>query len=156
MTERTREVNRDRYVEVGRRCACLGLRQATRAVTQFYDRALEPSGLRVTQFSILAVLRVVSPTSINELAEVLVMDRTTLSRNVDLLEEMGLTERRQSAEDGRVREVLLTEKAVGKLDEAYPRWMEAQSTVEKAMGSELLEGLHEALDRAVGVTWEAF
>ena len=149
------EAERDRYREVGQRCACLGLRKASRAVTRFYDRALEPTGLRITQFSILAALRVTGPISINELADVLVMDRTTLSRNVDLLEEQGLTSRRPSSVDARVREVELTERGGRELDGAYPRWVEAQRTVEEALGEEALGKLREALDRAVEATRDA-
>src|SRR6478736_6388892 len=59
-------------------CNCLALRQATRHVTQFYDRFLASSGLRTTQFSILIRLRLAGPMSINALAKSLVMDRTTL------------------------------------------------------------------------------
>lgn len=155
MTDGTEPADRKRYLDVGRRCACLGLRQAARAVTQFYDRALESTGLRITQFSILAVLRVAAPASINQLAELLVMDRTTLSRNVDLLEEEGLAERRRSPEDGRKREVLLTDAGREKLEEAYPRWRRAQQRVEEALGDAEIDGLREQLHRAVEATWTA-
>jgi DNA-binding MarR family transcriptional regulator len=63
-------------------CNCLALRQATRHVTQFYDRFLASSGLRTTQFSILARLRLAGPLPINVLAKRMVMDRTTLGRNI--------------------------------------------------------------------------
>src|SRR5260221_11206072 len=63
-------------------CNCLALRQAARHVTQFYDQFLAPSGLRTTQFSILAKLRLEGPTAINALAKRLVMDRTALGRNI--------------------------------------------------------------------------
>jgi DNA-binding MarR family transcriptional regulator len=155
MSGMSEEAERHRYMDVGQRCACLGLRQAARAVTQFYDRALEPTGLRITQFSILAVLRVVAPASTNRLAEILVMDRTTLSRNVDLLEEEGLAERRRSPEDGRVREVLLTDAGREKLERAYPRWERAQEAVEEALDGDGIRELHGFLDRAVDATWEA-
>src|SRR6201997_3826786 len=71
-------------------CNCLALRQAARHVTQFYDRFLAPSGLRATQFSILAKLRRTGPMTINALADELVMDRTTLGRNILPLQRDGL------------------------------------------------------------------
>ena len=63
-------------------CNCLALRAAARHVTQFYDQVLAASGLRTTQFSILAKLKRKGPQTINALAGDLVMDRTTLGRNV--------------------------------------------------------------------------
>src|SRR5260370_21132852 len=71
---------------------CLALREATRHVTQFYDRLLASSGLRTTQFSILIRLRLEGPMTINALAKSLVMDRTTLGRNILPLERDGLIE----------------------------------------------------------------
>src|SRR5271170_7584973 len=71
-------------------CNCLALRQATRHVTQFYDQCLAPAGLRTTQFSILARLRRLGPVTISALAADLVMDRTTLGRNLQPLEREGL------------------------------------------------------------------
>ena len=67
-------------------CNCLALRQAARHVTQFYDQYLASTGLRTTQFSILAKLHGLGPMTINALAGELVMDRTTLGRTMLLLE----------------------------------------------------------------------
>ena len=71
-------------------CNCLAVRQATRHITQFYDQFLAASGLRTTQFSILAKLRRLGPMTINALAADMVMDRTTLGRNILPLERDGL------------------------------------------------------------------
>ena len=71
-------------------CNCLAVRQAARHITQFYDQLLGPSGLRTTQFSILAKLRRLGPMTINALAAEMVMDRTTLGRNILPLERDGL------------------------------------------------------------------
>ncbi len=71
-------------------CNCLALRQAARQVTQFYDQFLAPSGLRSTQYSILARLQRKGPMTINALAGELVMDRTTLGRNILPLQRDGL------------------------------------------------------------------
>jgi DNA-binding MarR family transcriptional regulator len=71
-------------------CNCLAVRQAARHVTQFYDQFLAPAGLRTTQFSILAKLKRMGPMAISALANELVMDRTTLGRNVLPLQREGL------------------------------------------------------------------
>src|SRR5918911_2099329 len=88
-------------------CACFNTRKASRALTQLYDDVLRPSGLRITQFTLLMVLRGYGPMSINNLAEATVTDRTTLTRNLAILEEQGLV-RSQSGSDARVRIVELT------------------------------------------------
>src|SRR5215475_4855177 len=71
-------------------CNCLAVRQAARRVTQFYDQFLAPIGLRTTQFSILAKLNRRGPMTVNALAGELVMDRTTLGRNILPLQREGL------------------------------------------------------------------
>ena len=71
-------------------CTCLAVRQAARRITQFYDQHLAPVGLRTTQFSILSRLRRKGPMAINALAADMVMDRTTLGRNILPLERDGL------------------------------------------------------------------
>lgn len=90
-------------------CNCLAIRQAARHVTQFYDQLLAPTGLRATQFAILSRLRQHGPMSINTLAARLVMDRTTLGRNIRPLERDGLIEVAASPADRRRRELRLTE-----------------------------------------------
>ena len=115
------------------RCTCFNLRKATRAVTQYYDDVLRPSGLRVTQFSLLMVLRAAGPLRITELAERAVMDRTTLKRNLDLLERERLV-RVEPGEDARVREVSLTDAAVRRLDAALPYWAQAHARITGALG----------------------
>ena len=71
-------------------CNCLALRQAARQATQLYDRHLAPAGIRTTQFSVLANLRRLGPMTINRLAAEMVIDRTTLGRNILPLERDGL------------------------------------------------------------------
>ena len=90
-------------------CNCLALRQAARHITQFYDQFLAPSGLRTTQFSILAKLRRLGPMTINALAAEMVMDRTTLGRNILPLERDGLIAVEQGSRDRRSKELRVTE-----------------------------------------------
>src|SRR5262249_46959351 len=90
-------------------CNCLAVRQAGRHITQFYDQFLAASGLRTTQFSILATLRRLGPMAINALAAEMVMDRTTLGRNILPLERDGLIAVEQGRRDRRSKELRVTE-----------------------------------------------
>src|SRR5215468_1810443 len=89
-------------------CNCLALRQAARHVTQFYDQVLAPTGLRTTQFSVLARLDHLGPTTINNLAKSLVVDRTTLGRNILPLQRHGLIGAVRGTADRRSKELQLT------------------------------------------------
>jgi DNA-binding MarR family transcriptional regulator len=130
------------------RCTCFSFRKAARAVTQYYDEVLRPSGLRTTQFSLLMMLRAAGTLSITELAEQAVMDRTTLKRNLDLLERERLV-RIRAGKDARVREVSLTDLAVRKLDAALPYWETAQGQVTGKLGRGRSERLLADLAAAV-------
>src|ERR1700741_5242026 len=90
-------------------CTCLAVRQAARHVTQFYDQYLAPAGLRTTQFSILAKLKRQGSMTINVLADQLVMDRTTLGRNILPLEREGLISIAPGRRDRRSKELRLTD-----------------------------------------------
>src|SRR5216684_5637769 len=89
-------------------CSCLALRQAARHVTQFYDQCLAPTGLRTTQYSILARLKRHGPMTINVLAAELVMDRTTLGRNILPLQRDGLIAVGPGQSDRRSKALRLT------------------------------------------------
>jgi DNA-binding MarR family transcriptional regulator len=130
-------------------CNCLAVRQAARYLTQFYDQYLAPSGLRTTQFSILAKLRGYGPLSINALAKELVMDRTTLGRNMLPLEREGLIEIVPGAADRRTKELRLTQAGVERLRAAAPGWEQAQSRFEKAFGRTRSSELRALLDDVV-------
>src|SRR6516164_11562083 len=99
-------------------CVCLAVRQAARHVTQFYDRMLAPSGLRTTQFSLLAKLRRQGPITINALAAEMVMDRTTLGRNILPLEREGLISITAGRTDRRSKEIRLTDAGLERLRQA--------------------------------------
>ncbi len=123
-----------------RRCACATIRRTDRVLTQFYDEILAPSGLYITQFTTLATLAEAAPISINHLAELLVMDRTTLTRNLELLTKQHLV-RIEEGQDRRMRLVLLTQEGEQALRRAWPLWQEAQARIERALGRERFEGL---------------
>jgi len=117
-------------------CNCLAVRQAARHITQFYDQLLAPSGLRTTQFSILAKLRRSGPMTINTLAADLVMDRTTLGRNILPLERDGLIVVEKGSRDRRSKEVQLTEAGAARFRAAVKRWIQAQKQFEAVFGAE--------------------
>jgi DNA-binding MarR family transcriptional regulator len=117
-------------------CNCLALRQAARHVTQFYDQFLAPAGLRTTQFSILARLRRLGPMTISALAADLVMDRTTLGRNLQPLEREGLVAVVKGRTDRRSREIRLTDTGAERLRTAVEGWVKAQTGFEAVFGEE--------------------
>src|SRR5918996_5451194 len=109
-------------------CYCLAARRAARAITRLYEKKLRPHGLRATQFSILAALALKGPTPVNELAELLGLERTTLTRSAALLERNGWIAAAQS-EDARKHPLRLTEAGRRKLEGAFPAWKEVQELV---------------------------
>ncbi len=130
-------------------CHCFALRQATRVVSQFYDQRLAPAGLRTTQFSLLSWLKYRGPCTINQLAAQMVMDRTTLGRNLRPLERDGLLRLEVDADDRRARKLALTEEGQARLAAARPLWLEAQREFEAAYGAPQVAALRAALDGLV-------
>ena len=129
-------------------CNCFAVRSAARHVTQFYDQFLAPAGLRTTQFSILGKLRRLGPVSINALAADMVMDRTTLGRNILPLERDALIKIQPSATDGRAKELLLTKAGEQRFQAALKTWSAAQARFEKTYGARRATDLR-AMLRAV-------
>ena len=129
-------------------CAGFNLRRAARAVTQHFDHALAPCGLRTTQFTLLAAMALGGPVTTNELARVLVMDRTTLTRNVRLLREAGWVE---SGPGRGSRELRFELSAAGRetLAAAIPIWREAQGGIEAAYGTTVWPNMVAELGRLV-------
>ncbi len=123
-----------------RNCVCANIRRTDRVVTQFYDEMLAPSGLSAPQFGLLSTLASVAPITINGLAEVLGIDRTTLTRNLDVLMKQHLVQSREG-KDRRIRLVLPTREGEEALKIAMPLWQEAQSRIERVLGSERLSAL---------------
>src|SRR5271155_563431 len=102
-------LNMTSYQNINAQCCCFGLRKVTRAVTQFYDRHLEPANIRSTQFTLLLTLSAATGKTLTEMAEGLVMDRTTLTRNLKPLEKGGLITTVKLA-DRRSKGYVLTDK----------------------------------------------
>ncbi len=137
---RTKAPIANKCADTGRACACFSLRKATRMVTQLYDEALKPAGIRATQFMVLAATSSTGPISVNRLADRIVMDRTTLTRNLKPLERDGLIVVRPG-DDLRVREVSLTAKGRKTLDRAYPLWERVQERLRRQLGDSLVNQL---------------
>jgi DNA-binding MarR family transcriptional regulator len=116
-----------------------------------YDDFLRPSGLRSTQFSLLMLVRGMGPIRVTDLAEEAVMDRTTLKRNLELLERDGLV-RIEPGEDARVREVSVTRAAEARLAAALPLWQKAQTHVTTELGDDRAERLLADLSAAIATT----
>jgi DNA-binding MarR family transcriptional regulator len=116
-------------------CNCFVVRSAARHVTQLYDQFLAPVGLHVTQFSILAKLKRFGPMTINALAKEMVMDRTTLGRNVLPLERDGLIKIEASATDGRAKQLHLTKAGEKRLLAGREAWTQAQARFEDRFGA---------------------
>ena len=130
-------------------CNCFAIRSAARHVSQYYDRYLAATGLRTTQFSILAKLRRLGPLTINELARQMVMDRTTLGRNLKPLERDGLIRIEPAQSDRRAKELRLTKTGEKQLEAAFEAWSRAQAGFESTFGTrhaaELRRVLHDVV-----------
>jgi DNA-binding MarR family transcriptional regulator len=136
-------------------CNCLAIRQAARHVTQFYDQLFAPVGLRATQFAILSRLRHDGPLTINALAAALVMDRTTLGRNILPLQRDGLIEIVASPADRRRRELRLSAAGAEKFRQASERWAVAQRRFDAVFGSERAAALRGLLHEVVASEFAA-
>jgi DNA-binding MarR family transcriptional regulator len=132
--------------EIGRCCACFNLRRAARLVTQHFDQAFRELGLRATQLSVLVAAYHVPDIPLSRLAKTLGMDRTSLTRNLKVLERKGLLYVKEG-EDKRERRIGITPSGVDILKRAFPIWRRVQAEVEDALGEQkwppLLSGLHE-------------
>jgi DNA-binding MarR family transcriptional regulator len=129
-------------------CACSNLRAAARSLTRAYDRALEPSGLRLSQFTILSVLEAGAPNTVSELAHTLGMEQTTLTRNVQLLERDRLLASVADPEDTRVRRLSLAPEGRRRLRRAMPLWRAMQERIDGAVGEGGIEALVDSARRA--------
>jgi DNA-binding MarR family transcriptional regulator len=129
-------------------CNCLAVRQAARYITQLYDRYLAAAGLRTTQYGMIARLKRNGPMSINTLAAELVVDRTTLGRNIRPLERDGLITIEPDPSDRRSKILRLTKAGDARFRRAQKHWAAAQRRFERAYGGKQASQLRERL-RAV-------
>ncbi len=135
-------------------CNCLAVRQAARQITQFYDAELAETGLRVTQYTVLARLARLGPSTLQGLADVLVMDRSTLGHNLQPLMRAGYVTMGTDPTDRRVRRLELT--ALGKttLASARASWKRAQQRFHQRFGEAEAAAMRATLRRAVDAATE--
>jgi DNA-binding MarR family transcriptional regulator len=132
-----------------RDCNCASLRKAARRLTSFYDSQLAPSGLRATQFAILALVNEMEEVSVNLIAERLGLDRTTAGKNLRPLEQAGFIEVVSARHDARQRAISVTRAGHAALKTAVPLWRQAQSRFEAANGADKAALLRETLKELV-------
>lgn len=106
-------------------CLCTLARRSARSLTEIYDRALEPSGLKITQFSLLRAIDRLEKPSLTDIAQATGLERSTLGRNLRVLEKDGLVSLSQG-NDERTRVPTLTAKAKQALRIAKPQWERVQ------------------------------
>jgi DNA-binding MarR family transcriptional regulator len=127
------------------RCNCTALRKASRRISQLYDAALAPSGLKTTQRAILAQIRRSEPTTVGNLAEALVMDAGALAHTLKPLERDGLVSIDVDPDDRRNRVAKLTPAGDARLSESDRLWENAQRGFEATFGRAKSEALRETM-----------
>ena len=131
-----------------RRCACANIRRVDRAITQVFDEVLAPSHLHTTQFTLLAAIAEIGQATMQQLAEMLVMERTSLTRALEPLTRQGLVYIERGV-DRRTRVVQLTQAGEEALEKAFPSWQKAQNRVRNTLGEERFERLLAELSAVV-------
>lgn len=122
-------------------CLCLAARRASRSITRAFDRELRACGLRATQFTLLSALQLKGPQSINALADLLGAERTTVSRNLALVEQRSLVIIKTDKADARSRIAAITAQGLSALIAAMPTWCAVQSNLTATLGQDAARGL---------------
>jgi DNA-binding MarR family transcriptional regulator len=127
------------------RCSCTALRKATRRISQLYDTALAPSGLKTTQHAILAHIHRLGTASVGELANALVMDAGALAHSLKPLQRDDFVEVLPNKQDKRSRDIRLTRRGRTKLAETDALWQRAQAAFDRSFGSAESAALRRAM-----------
>ena len=130
-------------------CFCLASRQAARKITRLYDSGMQQSGIRATQFTILSQLMLRGEMPVGKLAGILGMERTTLTRNLVLLENEKWISTRPG-EDPRARMIAITAQGRGTVRRSFPYWSKAQAEVGKLLGADGQAALKMLGSRSLG------
>ncbi len=147
------QIDLARCAEIADSCTNFSLRKLTRMVRAIYDDALRPSGLKGTQFNQLVALALLRTATVQKLAKILVVDRTSLTRSLVPLERANLVQSLRSV-DGRERKLALTSLGYQRLRKATRLWELAQRRVAKALGPTRTRALTESLKGAAKVLGE--
>lgn len=127
-------------------CNCLNIRRAAQAVTEVYDEFLEPSNLKIGQFSLLKHINQLEPVSVSDLALIMRLDRTTLVRNLKPLEKIGFVED-ISVEGTRNRQLKLTCEGIEAYKHAEELWKKAQGFLEEYLGQDNINTFTKVLSK---------
>lgn len=128
-------MNTQKKLKLPSMCNCTNMRRASRAMTQFYDQLLAPSGLKVTQYSLLNHLRRLGPLTMGELSKAIRLERTTLVRNLKPLERMGFISI-TAAKTSQANQVSITDSGLISLEAAVPYWNQAQEYIKNLFAEE--------------------
>lgn len=134
----------DPMIEI-HQCNCFTVRKAARRISRLYDDFLQPTGLRVTQFLILAALAKVESASVNELAVRLDLERTAMGKTLGPLDRDGLIRIEPSPTDGRIRLVMLAPEGRRVLRDAVHLWRQAQQRLADLNGERWMAALRSSL-----------
>jgi DNA-binding MarR family transcriptional regulator len=142
--------------KIAKECSGMRVRQVSRLLTRVYDDSLRRLGIQASQLSVLIAVAMFGEggAPMGRLASALVMDRTTLTRNLVPLEKEGLLRVARSAEDARARIVVLTKGGERMIESAYPLWETAQKRIRQTLGVERFESLRAQLAEVVGLSDE--
>ena len=116
-------------------CICVAVRKASRRLTAVYDEVLAPEGINLAQFSLLRNIRRSGPVSLTQLGEIVELDRSTLGRNVRVLERMGLVKATPGA-DQREAAVSLSPNGLATLNRSIPLWESVQTDIYARIGAQ--------------------
>lgn len=130
---------------------CSSVRRASRALTQCYEQALRPLGLRATQFTILQLLSLAGEVSQGQLGEMLAMDSTTLTRTLEIMRREGWVAERRG-EDRRQRWLRLAKAGKTQLDRALPVWEKLQSRLRGQVGEKAWELIFQLTNQLTKLT----
>jgi len=128
-------------------CSCFAARRTARTITQHYEQHLKPSGLTVTQFTLLALLALSGPQPLSRFAAQLGLERTTLTRNLNPLLARGWV-RESATGDRRVRMLAITKRGTAAARAAMPHWREAQKSMARRLGAGAIQALAAASEAA--------
>lgn len=148
------DIDRRLCAAVAESCTASELRKAARAVSNLFDAEMRRTGIRTSQFSLLVALELAGEPTVSRLAEVLALDRTTMTRNLGPLERQGLVAS-AAGDDRRNRVLRLTEKGRKALARALPVWERVQASVVRGLGEVRWKGLLQGLKATVSVARSA-
>jgi DNA-binding MarR family transcriptional regulator len=128
-------------------CSCFAARSTARTITQHYEQHLKPTGLTVTQFTLLALLSLSGPQPLSRFAAQLSLERTTLTRNLSPLLARGWVTQSATG-DRRVRLLTVTKRGTDAARAALPHWREAQKSIARRLGAGAIQALAAASEAA--------